>query len=149
VGSHVPVNRAGLLLGLWLIASPALAGAPKAMKPASGAVESAQVETVSVLDAGAARRARLVKAYGTQEADGLVLHAEIYNPTNRDHTVQVQVRFRDAVGNLLGDDTSWATVVLNRRSTTLHEVRSLRPDAATWSMAVRTWKRRVPTKPYR
>ena len=98
-------------------------------------------ETSSVLamDKAAWQLVALNQVQAEREADGrLRVVLELANLSSLELAVQVQTVFRDKEGALYGDETNWQMVVLPGSANYRYDVVSLRPDADSFKVQLKT-----------
>lgn len=96
-------------------------------------------DEVIALDKAAWKLVGVKNLHSDRTVDGrLHVQVELSNQSDKDLPVQLQVLFRDAGGQITGEDTPFQMVVLPGGAVKLHEVTSLRTDAASYTVQVKT-----------
>ncbi len=138
MGRALPVKAALLLAALW--ASGCAWRGPQPLE-AWKAVGSS--DDIVALDQAAHRLVAVQTKSQDRTADGrLRLRLELANLSDTDLPVQVQTRFRDAAGAVIGDDTPAEMVVLPAQGSKGYQAISLRADAAAYTVSVNTVQKR-------
>lgn len=133
MGRDVPVMAAAL--ALLLSACSSWMG-PQALQAYPGVKNDG---SVVALDEAAWKLVAVKNLASDRTTDGrLHVRVELSNQSDKDLPVQLQILFRDAKGQITGEDTPFQMVVLPGGAVKLHEVTSLRTDAAAYTVQVKT-----------
>ena len=100
-------------------------------------------DDIIALDEAAHRLVAVQTKAQDRTADGrLRLRLELANLSDKDLPVQVQTRFRDASGAVIGDDTPAEMMVLPAQGSKGYQVVSLQATAAAYTVSVNTVQKR-------
>ncbi|MEC7948701.1 MAG: hypothetical protein VX265_14135 [Myxococcota bacterium] len=133
MGRDVPVKA--LFLATLLSACSSWVG-PQALQAYPGVENPGKVVAI---DKAAWKLVAVRNLASDRTADGrLHVRVELSNQSAKDLPVQLQVLFRDDAGQITGEDTPFQMVVLPGGAVKLHEVTSLRTDAAAYTVQVKT-----------
>ena len=136
MGRDVPViRRAALLLTALLLVGCSWRG-PAPLQTFKGVDETA---SVLAMDKAAWKLVALSQVQAERESDGrLRVVLELTNLSNLQLAVQIQTVFRDKEGMLYGDETNWQMVALPGASNYRYDVVSLRADADSFLVQLKT-----------
>ena len=139
MGRALPVTgalRGGLLALLWTVAGCAAWQGPKPLQAWKAVGKS---EEIVALDKAAHTLVAVQSKAEERRPDGrLALRVELANLSDKDLAIQVQTLFRDKAGVPTGEDTPFEPMVLPGMGSKIYSVVSLRPDAATYTIQVKT-----------